>query len=171
MGVIADLLKNERDLPTREMLKRMNQRIVKGEDEGVLIINALHALEHVEGRQRFDALELETRNRRELKHYFDAVIKQAGEERDALRIEDLIELREVLLNPPETTHTRWQETVDQVIKAMMIKKQHPYWTYERIVTEMNLQAADTSGKQKKMYTVAMIKKAVQRVKKAAKSVP
>jgi hypothetical protein len=106
MGVISGLLNDAHDLPTREMLKRIDQRIASGENESALIIKALHALEHLEGRQILDALELATRNRRELSKHFEAAIRQAADERDALRIEDLLELKDLIDNPPDTVTTQ-----------------------------------------------------------------
>jgi hypothetical protein len=107
------------------MLKRMDQQIASGEDESALIIKALHALERLEGRQLLDTLELATRNRRELKRYFEAAISQAANERDALRIEDLQELQDLILNPPDTRKKIQQDTIDLALRALKIKKKLP----------------------------------------------
>lgn len=161
MGVVSGLLNNANDLPAREMLKRMSKRIASGEDEGALIVKALHALERLEGQQLLDALDLGTRNRRKLERYFDGAISQAADERDALRIEDLMDLKNLLLNPPDTTRTIDQSTVDLALEAYKLKRKHPYWSYVRIATEMTGNPSDGER----------IKKAVQRARRAVKSVP
>jgi hypothetical protein len=166
MDVISDLLNNANDLPTREMLKRMDQRIASGEDESTLIIKALRALEHLEGRQLLDALELGTRNRRELKRYFEAAINQAAGERDALRIEDLQELQELILNPPDTSKTIEQETIDLALGYWAAKRVTPTLTYKKYARQKAMSTGMAYDAESIVFEAERIRTAVSRVKKA-----
>ncbi len=166
MGVITGLLNDVRDLPTREMLKRMDQRIASGEDESALIVKALHALERLEGRQLFDALELATRNRRELKRYFEAAIQQAAGERDALRIDDLLELKDLIDNPPDTGKTIEQETIDLALGYWAAKKSNPRLTYRQYAKQKAISTGKSHDTESVVIEAERIKTAVSRVKKA-----
>lgn len=170
MSVISNLVNDAQDLPTREMLKRMNQRITSGEDESVLIIKALHALEHLEGRQLLDALELATRNRRKLSKYFDAAISRASDERNALRIDDLLELKNLIDDPPNTGKTLLQTTMDTALDYLASKKKNPRLTYRQHAKQTLISAGKEHDTESVVIESERIKTAISRVRKAMRKV-
>ena len=152
-------------LPYYEMLARFIKRVDSEKlDERDLLIRALSALEQVESRQRFTGLEIATRNRKELSRYLEGAINQAVAERDALALVKLQRLQKLLDNPPDSTRTLDQETVDLALEVWSIKEQHPNWSLKDIAVKYY----------KDISYYEVIKKATQRVRKArkaSKSVP
>jgi hypothetical protein len=109
-------------------------------------------------------LEIATRNRRELGKHFESAINQAIAERDALSLVKLQRLQKLLDNPPDSTRTIEQETVDLALEVWSIKDKHPNWSLKDIAVK---HFGDISYHE-------LIKKATQRVRKAqkeSKSVP
>ena len=152
-------------LPYYEMLNRFIKRVDTGKiDERDMLIKALSALELVESRQMYAGLEIATRNRKELSKYFEGAINQAVAERDALVIVKLQRLQRLLDNPPNTTRTLDQETVDLALEVWNVQKEHPSWSLKDIAVK---HFGDINEYER-------IKKATQRVRKErkkSKSVP
>ena len=157
--------KSGNHLPYYEMLARFIKRVDSEKiDERDLLIKALSALERVESKERFAGLEIATRNRKELNKYFEGAINQAVAERDALLLTRLQKLQKLLDNPPDSTRTLDQETIDLALKVWSIQKEHPNWSLKDIVVK-HFGGIDEYER---------IKKATQRVRKErkkSKSVP
>jgi hypothetical protein len=147
------------------MLARFIKRVDSEKvDERDLLLKALSALEQVESRQRYAGLEIATRNRKELNKYFENAINQAIDERDALSILKLQRLQKLLDNPPDSTRTLDQETVDLALEVWSVQKEHPNWSLKDIAVK---HFGDINEYER-------IKKATQRVRnerKKSKSVP
>jgi hypothetical protein len=152
-------------LPYNELLNRFIKRVdTEKIDERDLLIKALSALEQVESRQLYAGLEIATRNRNELNKYFEKAINQAVAERDALLLVKLQGLQKLLDNPPDSTRTIDQETIDLALEVWNVKKEHPSWTLKDIAVK---HFGDINEYER-------IRKATQRVRKAqkeSKSVP
>lgn len=152
-------------LPYHDMLSRLLKKVeTENFDERDLIIRALSIAERIELSQLYDALEIATRNRRELNGYFYEARSQAIAQRDALMLEKFKRLQKILDNPPEKTRTLDQETVDLALKVWTLQKEHPSWSLKDIAVK---HFGDINEYER-------IKKATQRVKnemKKPKSVP
>ena len=157
--------KSGNHLPHYEMLARFIKRVNSEKiDERDLLIKALSALERVESKERFAGLEIATRNRKELSKYFEGAINQAVAERDALLLVRLQRLQKLLDNPPNSTRTLDQETIDLVLKVWSVQEKYPNWSLKDIVVK------HFGG----INEYERIKKAIQRVRKErekSKSVP
>jgi hypothetical protein len=147
------------------MLSRLIKKVeTENIDERDLIIEALSVAERIKLRQLYDALEIATRNRRDLQGYFNEARNQATAQRDALMLEKFKRLQETLNNPPDKTRTLDQETVDLALKVWNVQKQHPSWSLKDIAVK---HYGDINEYER-------IKKATQRVRKVlkkSKSVP
>ncbi len=157
--------KSRDQLPYHEMLSRLIKKVETGNvDERDLIIRALSVAERVELRQMYDALEIATRNRKDLKEYFDESKSQAIAQRDALILRKLERLQKTLDNPPDKTRTLDQETVDLALEVWSVQMDHPSWSLKDIAVK---HFHDINEYER-------IKKATQRVRKVinkSKSVP
>jgi hypothetical protein len=143
--------------PVLGMLRRMIKRVGSGKTtEAELLIRALIALEQKESHQKYEALELAVRDKRELSKFFKEAIEQAIAERDAMALIKLRRLQSLLDTPPSTTRTISVETVNEAVKVLEIKDEHPEWTYEKISTELY---GDPSHAER-------LRKSVQRMRKA-----
>jgi hypothetical protein len=115
-------------------------------------------------RQLYNALEIATRNRKELQEYFDEAKNQAIAQRDALVLRKLERLQKILDNPPDKTRTLDQETVNLALKVWSVQLEHPSLSVKDIVVKYFGGIGEYDR----------LKKAIQRVKKArkkTKSVP
>ena len=152
-------------LPYHEMLDRLIKKVeTENIDERDLIIRSLSVAEQTDLRQLYNALEIATRNRKELQAYFDEAKNQAIAQRDALVLRKLERLQKILDNPPDKTRTLDQETVDLVLKVWSVQLEHPSLSVKDIVVKYFGGIGEYDR----------IKKAIQRVKKArkkTKSVP
>ena len=146
-------------LPYYEMLDRLVNRVETEKiDERDLIIKALSVLEQTESRQMFSALEIATRNRKPLNEYFHEAMRQAMAQRDALQLIRLKQLKDILDNPPITTRTIDQKTIDLALEVWKVQQEHPNWTLKEVAVK---HFGDISEYE-------LIRKATQRVRKASK---
>jgi hypothetical protein len=152
-------------LPYHEMLSRLIKKVeTENVDERDLIIHSLSVAERIELRQRYDALEIATRNRRDLQEYFDEAKSQAIAQRDALVLRKLERLQKTLDNPPDKTRTLDQETIDLALEVWGVQMDHPSWSLKDIAVK---HFGDINEYER-------MKKATQRVRKVikkSKSVP
>jgi hypothetical protein len=152
-------------LPYYEMLARFIKRVDSEKvDERDLLIKALSALEQIESGQRFAELENATRSRKGLHRHYEGAIKQAVAERDALLLVKLQKLQKLLDNPPASTRTLHQETIDLAVEVWRVQKEHPAWSLKDVAVKH----FDNINEYER------IKKATQRVRnevKKSKSVP
>ena len=152
-------------LPYHEMLNRLIKRVeIEKIDERDLIIRALSISEETELQQLYNGLEIATRNRKNLQKYFDEAKRQAIGQRDAYMLVQLERLQETLNNPPDSTRTTDQATIDLALEVWNVQKKHPRWSLKDIAVK---HFGDINEYER-------IKKATQRVRnemKKSKSVP
>jgi hypothetical protein len=144
-------------LPYHEMLNHLIKRVeTENIDERDVIIDALAVSEANKLRQLYNSLEIATRNRKDLKKYFDEAIYEAAAQRDALMLVRLQRLQKTLDNPPDKTRTIDQATIDLALEVWQVQEKHPNWSIKDVAVKHFHNISEYE----------LIKKALQRVRRA-----
>lgn len=135
---LKEFIKREKryDIPDMELIDRMINRVEEENvDERMLIIEALEIYERVKAGQKIEALELATRNRRELLNYYYPLMNDALHRRNSRDILRLREVKKLLCKPMDTTRKMDTATIDLAQEVKAVLQAHPDWNMKDVAVK------------------------------------